>query len=59
MPKCPFCGLSVPKGNTVCDKCGKEVDIPVGDFVKVVVLPILCIGATLLLVFWWLSTWWY
>ena len=59
MPKCPFCGAFVPKGNSVCEKCGKEVEIELSYFSLVVLLPMLAIFFSLLLVFWWLSTWWY
>ncbi len=59
MSKCPFCGTLVPKGNSVCEKCGKEVEIELSYFCLVVLLPMLAIFISLLFVFWWLSTWWY
>lgn len=47
------------KGSDVCDKCGEEIVVHLDYFMKVVVLPMVGIACALILLFWWLSTWWY
>jgi predicted amidophosphoribosyltransferase len=56
-PKCPFCKAVVPKGNSVCERCGMKVAVELSYFCQVVLLPLLAIFFSLLLFFWWRSTW--